>query len=229
MLCPCLWLCLWKTKAKEKVKKTKVKLQKYFSKNRFKKIKTGISLVRYVDNFIIISKDKKQLEQVKKIIYEFLKPRGFRINEEKTTILHISEGFNFLGWTFRKYPNNKLLCKISKQSISKHKKDIKLCIKTTSKPEILIPLLNNKIREWMNYHQCTNGLWKVWSHMNKYVYERLMKWCQKRHSNKTKKWLYEKYWKSINNVKTFHYIKEKEYILKHYDFLQRKVINYNLI
>lgn len=204
------------------------KIQKYYPsgyKNGFKRIETGINIVRYADDFIITGKSKRQLERVKQSISEFLKPRGLKLNEDKTRITHISEGFNFLGWTFRKYPNNKLLCKISKSSIHKHKKELKFNIKSTSKPEILIPLLNSKIRGWMNYHQCTNGLWKVWSHMNKYAYERLMKWCRRRHPKKTKKWLYKNYWKSINNSKTFHYIKsnEKEYILKHYDLQQKKI------
>nr|QWL15192.1 hypothetical protein [Ulva rigida] len=204
------------------------KIQKYYPsgyKNGFKKIETGINLVRYADDFIITGKSKRQLERVKKAIIEFLKPRGLKINEEKTSIRHISEGFEFLGWTFKKYTNNKLLCKISKNSISRHKKDLKFNIRTNSKPEILIPLLNSKIRGWMNYHQCTNGLWNVWNHMNKYVYERMMKWCRRRHPKKTKKWLYDYYWKSINNCKTFQYknSNENKYILKHYDLQQKKI------
>ena len=76
---------------------------------------------------------------------------------------------------------------------------MKYTIKKISKPEALILTLSSKIRGWMNYHCCTNGLWKVWGAMDKYIYERVMKWCQRRHSNKFKEWLYLKYWKTIKN------------------------------
>ena len=55
----------------------------------------------------------------------------------------------------------------------------------------------------MNYHHCANGIWDVWSYMNKYLYERLIKWGRRRHSNKTTKWVFNKYWKHIDGRWTF--------------------------
>jgi RNA-directed DNA polymerase len=42
-------------------------------------------------------------------------PRGLKLSEEKTLVTNINEGFNFLGWNFRKY-KGKLLPKPSKKS-----------------------------------------------------------------------------------------------------------------
>jgi RNA-directed DNA polymerase len=184
---------------------------------------TCIKLVRYADEFIVTGRSKRQLERVKTAIGEFLKIRGFQINDDKTSIRHINEGFEFLGWNFRKY-NNKLLCKISKKSIQNHCRDVKNLTKTTHQPDILIGKLNSKIMGWKNYHCCCNDIWKVWGLMNNYLYKCLMKWCRRRHSNKTKKWIYLNYWKNRKSGKTFVVnSKNQEFILTKYNSKQKLI------
>lgn len=188
--------------------------------------RTCINLVRSADNLIVTGRSQQQLENVKNAIETFLKPRGLKINQDKTSIRHIYEGFDFLGWTFRKYKNhnNKFLCTISKKSLSTHRKEVKYLTKTIHSPEQLIIKLNSKIRSWMNSHRCCNGIWKEWGYMNKYLFERLMKWGQKRHSNKTRKWIFNKYWKQINKRWTFTISSQNtRYTLMHYDFQQKKL------
>ena len=184
---------------------------------------TCINLVRYADDLIVTGRSKRQLERVKLAIGEFLKPRGLRINDGKTSIRHVSEGFDFLGWNFRKY-NNKLLCKISQKSIQNHRREIKHLIKTTHHPDVLIIKLNSKIMGWENYHCCCNDIWKVWGMMNHYLYKCLMKWCRRRHSNKTRKWIYQNYWKNTKSGKTFviNY-KNQEFKLKTYSSKQKLI------
>lgn len=195
-----------------------------------KKVKqtTCFNLIRYANNMIVIGPRQQQLERVKKAIEKFLKPRGLKINQDKTTIRHINDGFDFLGWNFRKYKknNNKFLCTISKKSLSNHRKEIKYLTKTIHSPEHLVIQLNSTIRSWMNSHRCCNGIWKEWGHMNKYIFERLMKWGQKRHGNKTRKWVFNKYWKRINKRWTFViFSKKTSYMLMHYDFKIQKIKN----
>jgi RNA-directed DNA polymerase len=167
------------------------------------RIPTCINVVRSANGLIVIGRSETQLERAKQAIKKFLAPRGLQINEEKTSIRSIHKGFNFLGWNFRKYGGGPFLAKISKMSISRHQKEIKYLTKTIHLPEVLIPKLNSKILGWMNYHRCCNGIWKVWGTMNKYLYERLMKWGCKKHSNKTKKWVFENYWRYVAGRWTF--------------------------
>ena len=185
---------------------------------------TCINVVRYADDFIVTGRSKRQLERVKKAINEFLAPRGLRISETKTSIRHITQGFDFLGWNFRKYANDTLLCKISNKSTIKHRKEIKYLTKTVHSPELLISKLNAKIRGWMNYHHCANDIWNVWSEMNHYLYGRLKKWGHRRHGRKTGKWVFNKYWKHLNGRWAFiGTSKDKTYTLAHYD-LRQKII-----
>jgi len=47
---------------------------------------------------------------------EWLAPRGLAFNEDKTKIVHLSQGFDFLGFNVRRY-GRKLLIKPSKAAI----------------------------------------------------------------------------------------------------------------
>jgi RNA-directed DNA polymerase len=183
---------------------------------------TGINVVRYADDFIVTGRSKRQLERVKEAINGFLQPRGLKLNEEKTIIRSIYQGFDFLGWTFRRYKKgNLVLCKISHQSISNHRRKIKYLIKNVHHPELLIIKLNQTTKGWMNYHRCCNDIWKVWSELNKYTYEQLIKWGHRHHSNKTKNWIFNRYWKRINKRMTFNVTKNgKKYVLLPYNLRQ---------
>ena len=188
---------------------------------------TCINVVRYADDFVVTGRSQRQLERVKKEIQNFLAVRGLKINEEKTSIRHISNGFDFLGWHFRKY-NGTLLITISKSSISKHKKEIKYLTKTIHKPDVMIPKLNAKIRGWMNYNCCCNDIWDVWSELNQYLYICLLKWGARRHGSKTQKWIFNKYWKHTNGRWTFSVTTgrgrdEKVYTLIPYKLKQKRI------
>jgi RNA-directed DNA polymerase len=52
------------------------------------------------------------------VIKDFLTGRGLELSDEKTIITHIDNGFDFLGWNFRKYKGI-LLVKPSRKSIDK--------------------------------------------------------------------------------------------------------------
>ena len=61
-------------------------------------------------------RSRQQAEQIKARLAEWLQPRGLAINEDKTRIVHLSEGFDFLGFNIRRY-GAKLLIKPSTAAI----------------------------------------------------------------------------------------------------------------
>jgi RNA-directed DNA polymerase len=76
-----------------------------------------VNLVRYADDFIITGRSKEMLEnEVKPLIAKFLCERGLELSPEKTSITHIDQGFDFLGFNVRKY-NGKLLIMPSKKNV----------------------------------------------------------------------------------------------------------------
>ena len=62
-----------------------------------------VRLVRYADDFIITGATKETLEQVREEVAAFLAERGLTLSPEKTKIVQVSEGFDFLGFNVRTY------------------------------------------------------------------------------------------------------------------------------
>jgi len=73
--------------------------------------------VRYADDVVVLCPSQEQAGQVKARLAEWLAPRGLAFNEDKTKIVHLSEGFDFLGFNVRRYPNRKLLIKPSQAAV----------------------------------------------------------------------------------------------------------------
>ena len=90
-------------------------------------------VVRYADDFIIFATTKDDIEKVPQLIQPYLDDRGLELAEEKTNIVHAIEGFDFLGFNCRLYPqqNNKLKCfiKPSKSSIESFKEKVSIIFK----------------------------------------------------------------------------------------------------
>lgn len=85
--------------------------------------------MRYADDLIITGNSREWLEdEVKHVLVEFLAERGLALSMQKTKVAHIRNGFDFLGWNFRKY-NGKLLMKPSKANVNAHLDKIREVIK----------------------------------------------------------------------------------------------------
>lgn len=72
----------------------------------------------------MIAKDRQNLEDVLILIKRWLEERGLEISTEKTRIVHIDEGFDFLGFNIRQY-KAKLLIKPQKEKVLAFCKKIK--------------------------------------------------------------------------------------------------------
>ena len=157
--------------------------------------KTKVNLIRYADDFIITANTKELAEELKVIVSQFLETRGLMLSEEKTKITHIDEGFDFLGWTFRKF-KGKLIVKPSKSSIKTMIKKCSTIILKEGKASTqsdLIRRLNQVIRGWSNYHKHVVAS-HAFSYVNNTLYHLLHHWAKHRHPNKNKWWRLNKYW-----------------------------------
>jgi RNA-directed DNA polymerase len=86
-------------------------------------------------------------------IEAFLAQRGLRLSPAKTRVTHIDEGFDFLGWNFRKYSGT-LLIKPSKKNAQTFYRKVKEVVRANLmvKQAELIRLLNPILRGWAQYH-----------------------------------------------------------------------------
>ena len=160
-----------------------------------------IHFVRYADDFIVTADSEEIAEEIEKSIQGFLKERGLELSNEKTRITHIDDGFDFLGWSFRKY-NGKLLIKSSKQSFDDVVRKISDIIKKgrTWTQERLIRMLNPIIIGWTNYHRSIVAK-DSFSKLDYLVWSMLWRWAKRRHPKKSRKWIAAKYWHHIGTRK----------------------------
>ena len=128
---------------------------------------------------------------------KFLCKRGLTLSEEKTKIVHMSEGFNFLGQNVRLY-GDKVLIKPSKealQSIFEKIRDIIQRNKTVEQCD-LIRMLNPVIQGWVNYHR--HGVSSVaFSKLDFMIWRMLWQWAVRRHRGKGRAWVMKRYWRRI--------------------------------
>jgi len=92
----------------------------------------------------------------------------------------------------------KTLITPSKKSLKTHNETIHQVIKKnkSATQESLIFLLNPVIKGWANYysHVCSK---ETFSDSDKQVWFATWAWAKRRHSNKSKQWVAEKYWSTI--------------------------------
>jgi len=168
-------------------------LTERFGVNGRESRKNKVNLIRYADDFVITGATKEVLEEARELMVEFLKDKGLTLSEEKTKIVHIEEGFDFLGWNVRKY-DGKLLIKPAKKNVQTFLRKVRGIIKEskTAKQENLVKKLNPVIRGWANYHQ--NQVAKeTFSKVDSVIWKQLWQWACRRHPNKSAAWVKSKY------------------------------------
>ncbi len=147
-----------------------------------------VNFVRYADDFIVTGKSKRLLEeQVKPAVEGFLTERGLSLSEEKTMITHITDGFTFLGQTFRKTGNVLHITPAKKGVLALKEKLSELIHKHVGGPlEPLVKKLNQTLRGWGNYHRHVVSS-ETFSLIDTFVYEQLWRMIKKRHRKKSSK------------------------------------------
>jgi CRISP-associated protein Cas1 len=61
---------------------------------------TGLKLVRYADDFVLLAKSESELQATYRLVIEILTELGLQLHPEKTKITNFDRGFRFLGQTF---------------------------------------------------------------------------------------------------------------------------------
>ncbi|QIL71944.1 group II intron reverse transcriptase/maturase [Diaphorobacter sp. HDW4B] len=171
-------------------------------KSKLKGLK--VNVIRYADDFVITGCSQELLEEeIRPWVEAFLAQRGLRLSLEKTKVIHIDKGFDFLGWNFRKY-NGKLLIKPSKKNVQAFYRKVREIVKTHSsvKQEDLIALLNPVLRGWAQYHRPVVAK-ETFNRMDHLIYWRLVRWARRRHPNKPRPWCKSRYWQSIRDRDEF--------------------------
>ncbi len=131
-----------------------------------------------------------------RLLKQWLLQRGLEISDEKTRIVHIDDGFDFLGFNLRQY-KGKLMIKPQKEKVLAFCKKVGQVLSKTkaSKQEDLIKILNPLLRGFANYYRGVVSK-ETFQYIGHRVYQHLYRWAKRRHPNKGKKWVFKRYFGS---------------------------------
>jgi RNA-directed DNA polymerase len=193
--------------------------------------KAKVNVVRYADDFVVTGDSRELLEtMVRPWVVKFLSERGLTLSEEKTRIVHIDQGFDFLGWNFRKYKGKMLIKPNRKNAEAFYGKVKGILDRSLSVPmAALITRLNPVLRGWAEYHKGVVAK-ATFSRLDHQIDWRLMRWGLRRHPRKTSKWVRDHYWQRLGSRLVFAgrmlNRQEEEFTLTLYRLADTKIVRH---
>jgi RNA-directed DNA polymerase len=160
------------------------------------------ALTRYADDLVVCCHSRQQAEQVKARLAAWLAPRGLAFNEAKTRIVHLREGFDFLGFSLRRYSSGKLLIKPSATAIKRFRKRLAgefRALRGTNAEAVLAAIVPIT-RGWSAYYKAAVSS-RVFSALDDYLWKLTYKWACWTHPNKPKRWITGRYYRRFSKVR----------------------------
>lgn len=145
-------------------------------------------IVRYADDFVILVHGTAQdTEALREEIAHVLLPMGLRLSPAKTQVVHMSEGFDFLGFHIqwrRKRGTNKwhVYTFVAQRPLRSVKAKIRALTHKTSQQDLgyVLTSLNMVMRGWANYFRHAVAK-NTFSTLDNFTWWRLIRMLRERH------------------------------------------------
>jgi RNA-directed DNA polymerase len=160
------------------------------------------ALTRYADDLVVCCHSRQQAEQVQARLAGWLEPRGLAFNEAKTRIVPLSEGFDFLGFNLRRYPNGKLLIKPGVMAIKRFRERLAKEFRALRGANVaavlakIVPIT----RGWVAYYRTVVSS-RVFRALDNYLWKLTYKWACWSHSSKPKGWIVGRYFRKFEKFR----------------------------
>jgi RNA-directed DNA polymerase len=145
-------------------------------------------LIRYADDFVVmVSGTREHAQALCEQTTDVLAPMGLRLSEEKTSGVHIDDGFDFLGFRIQRHPKRGT-SKSFVYTFPARKSVVSVCRKVkaitkqgTNQPlSELLRQLNMLLRGWTRYFQ--HGVSKrAFGYLRHYTWSRVVTWLRNKH------------------------------------------------
>ena len=134
-------------------------------------------MVRYADDLVALCLSREQAEEVKMRLAGVVDARGLAFNEDKTRVVHLDEGFDFLGFNVRRY-QDKLLIKPSKAAIQRIRERLAAEMRSLQGTNVVavIKRLNPIIRGWSAYYRSVVSS-EAFATLDSYVWTLTYQWA----------------------------------------------------
>lgn len=153
----------------------------------------------WATRLIVTAPTQAEIEAIIPTLNEWLTIRGLELHPDKTTIVPVKDGFNFLGFNIRLFSKGCFPVP-QKQKVLAFVQSIRDWLKShpSISPQSVIQHLNPILRGWGNYYRHGVSA-RVFQYVESQVWQAVWRWCLKRHPNKGKSWVARKYFREINN------------------------------
>jgi len=168
--------------------------------NRRRKGLATYRFVRYADDWVVlVAGTRAHAEGLRDEVADLLRPMGLRLSEEKTRIVHIDEGFDFLGFRIQRHPKRGtgkryVYTYPSKKAFASIKAKVRSVTKgaTDQSLSVLLHRLNPVLRGWTNYFQ--HGVSKAtFNYLRQFAWQRVLRWLRHKHRRTSWAWLRRRY------------------------------------
>jgi RNA-directed DNA polymerase len=160
------------------------------------------ALVRYADDLVCLCHTRQQAFEVKARLAAWLAPRGLAFNEDKTRVVNLSEGFDFLGFNVRRYHGRPLI-KPSKAAVRRIRRRLRTELRSLrgTNAAAVIRRLNPIIRGWAAYYR-TQVSAETFGDLDHYLWLLTYKWARfTHHQNKSTSWIVARYFGKFNKAR----------------------------
>jgi RNA-directed DNA polymerase len=165
------------------------------------------AVVRYADDFVVFCESQQDALVVRdQILPDWLAKRGLSLSAEKTRIVQLTEGFDFLSFNVRRYPHPqtsrsgyKLCIKPSKKAVLElvaKLRDEWFALRGHSVKAVLWKL-NPIIRGWANYHRRVVSS-RTFNKLDAWMFRRAARYAKHSHPEKSWQWRCQRYWGQWN-------------------------------
>lgn len=150
-------------------------------------------LVRYADDLVALCDSREQAEETKARLVPWLAARGLAFNEEKTRVVHLDEGFDFLGFNVRRY-GQKLLIKPSAGAIRRIRKRLADEVRALrgANATAVIRTIAPIVRGWSAYYRGVVST-ETFHKLDHYLWQLLYKWALYRHNHRSRHQIVKRY------------------------------------
>jgi RNA-directed DNA polymerase len=138
-------------------------------------------LIRYADDLVALCHTRQEALEVKARLAGWLAPRGLSFNEDKTRVVSLDEGFDFLGFNVRRYGAKSLIkpSKAAQRRIRERLREELRSLRGTN-AQAVIKRLNPIIRGWAAYYR-TQVSSEVFNSLDHYLWRLAYKWASYSH------------------------------------------------
>ena len=142
--------------------------------------KRGTAWVRYADDVVALCQSREEAEQTLEFIREILHGLGLKLSPEKTRIVHLDEGFEYLGWHYqgtKRWPRKKSVDKLRHRLRAMTRRNrpgsvVSICAE-------LAPVQ----RGWFNFFRNGNSQ-RAFAALDKWLRRRLRSLLRRRHKRR---------------------------------------------